>query len=274
MVIFPNAKINIGLNVVAKREDGYHNLETCMVPIGWSDILEIIENYNLKFTSTGLPINGAIENNICYRAYQLLKKDFDLPPVHIHLHKVIPIGAGLGGGSADGTFTIKLLNQKFNLNLSTEKMRCYARQLGSDCAFFIENIPVFAFEKGDVFDELPISLKGYFLLLIYPNLHISTVEAYNGVLPVANNNLKYCIAQDIKTWKNNISNDFEKNIFIQNPLLHQIKEELYSMEAVFATMSGSGSTIFGIFEKEIDLSAIKQKKGFENYTFFAEQIKI
>jgi 4-diphosphocytidyl-2-C-methyl-D-erythritol kinase len=183
MVSFPNGKINLGLHVVAKRPDGYHNIESCFYPVGWSDVLEIIEAPELRFTSSGLPIPGDAAQNLCLKAYAALKRDFDLPPVHIHLHKVIPIGAGLGGGSADCAFTVKILNEKFALGLTPAQMEDYVRPLGSDCAFFIQNKPLYCYEKGDRFAEIEVDLKGYFIVLInpgYPCLYAGSIRGYDA----------------------------------------------------------------------------------------------
>src|SRR4051812_15641376 len=181
MLIFPNAKINIGLNVINRRDDGYHNLETIFYPINIKDALEIVVADELSFQSSGLEIPGRIEDNLCIKGYHLLKKDFDLPPVSIHLHKHIPIGAGLGGGSADAAFFIRLLNEKFNLGLTDDSMENYARKLGADCPFFIRNKPVFAFDRGDEFEPVKLDLSNYKIVLVMPPVHISTAEAYGGV---------------------------------------------------------------------------------------------
>src|SRR5688572_14534594 len=178
MIAFPNAKLNIGLNVTERRPDSFHNLESVFYPVQWCDALEILPAKETKFTSSGIEIPGTIESNLCLKAYQLLKTDFELPPVKIHLHKNIPIGAGLGGGSSDAAFTLKLLNQLFELNIAEDKLEDYARKLGSDCAFFIRNKPVFAHEKGDVFEPIKLDLTGYNCVVVYPNLHITTAEAY------------------------------------------------------------------------------------------------
>jgi 4-diphosphocytidyl-2-C-methyl-D-erythritol kinase len=177
MINFPNAKINIGLNITERRADGYHNLETIFYPIKINDALEVIEGDKLSFESSGLDIPGRVEDNLCIKGYHLLKKDFDIPPIKIHLHKHIPIGAGLGGGSADAAFFIRLINEKFKLKLSIGQMQGYARQLGADCAFFIENKPVFAFDKGDEFEPIKLDLSNYAIALVMPPVHVSTSEA-------------------------------------------------------------------------------------------------
>jgi 4-diphosphocytidyl-2-C-methyl-D-erythritol kinase len=189
MIVFPNAKINIGLNIIARRPDGYHDLETVFYPVKINDVLEVVEADKLSFESSGLDIPGRLEDNLCIKGYHLLKKDHDLPPVKIHLHKNIPIGAGLGGGSADAAFFIKLMNDKFGLGLSLERMEDYARVLGADCAFFIQSKPVFAFEKGDELEPINLDLSAYKIVLVMPDEHVSTAEAYRGVKPAPFQNL-------------------------------------------------------------------------------------
>jgi 4-diphosphocytidyl-2-C-methyl-D-erythritol kinase len=258
MLAFCNAKINLGLNIVAKRSDGFHDIETVFYPIGLSDILEIVENPssgNLEFTSSGLAVPGNI--NICERAFELIRNDYELPGVKAHLHKHIPIGAGLGGGSSDAAFFIKLINEKFELNISWGEMHHYARQLGSDCSFFITNKPAFAEEKGDQFERIELSLKGYFLVLVCPPIFVSTAEAYSGAKPVKpdssieENILKFPIDQ----WKEVIVNDFEKHIFKAYPRIAEIKTELYKAGAVYASMSGSGSSVYGLFSEKAELKS-------------------
>lgn len=251
MVVFPNAKINIGLQIVEKRKDGFHNIESIFYPVfELYDVLEIIESKELTFTSSGINIPGNLEDNLCLKAYQLLKKDYDLPPVHIHLLKVIPIGAGLGGGSSDAAFTLKLLNEKFELQLSDEDLINYARKLGSDCAFFIKNKPVFAHHKGDEFESVDLDLSDYNIKVEYPNIHIGTSEAYAGVIPQKSNfDLRKLSVDDIKNWKTYVKNDFEDSIFPYHSTIEKLKEKFYSDGALYVSMTGSGSAVFGIFEK-------------------------
>jgi len=252
MVVFPNAKINIGLSIIKKRDDGFHNIESIFYPVfNLYDVLEIIESEELKFTSSGISIPGNLADNLCLKAYYLLKNDFDLPPVHIHLLKVIPIGAGLGGGSADAAFTLKLLNEKFKLNLSNGELINYARKLGSDCAFFIKNKPVYAFNKGDEFESIDLDLLDYEIKIEYPEIHIGTAEAYAGVTPqLSNIELKKIDVNHINDWKNWVKNDFENSIVVNHPEIKKLKEQFYFDGAVYASMTGSGSAVFGIFEKE------------------------
>lgn len=260
MIIFPNAKINIGLNVIGRRPDGYHDLETIFYPIKINDALEIIEADKLSFESSGLEIPGRVEDNLCIKGYHLLKKDFDLPPVKIHLHKHIPIGAGLGGGSADAAFFIRLLNKKFNLGLTDDQMIDYARKLGADCAFFIKNKPVFAFDKGDEFESIKLDLSNYKIVLVMPPVHVSTGEAYGGVKPApVNLSLMELIYKPVAEWKNFIKNDFEVSVFKNHPMIRGVKASLYEAGAIYASMSGSGASVFGIFDKTPDLSELKKE---------------
>jgi 4-diphosphocytidyl-2-C-methyl-D-erythritol kinase len=259
MIVFPNAKINIGLNVVKKREDGYHNLETVFYPIKIYDALEVVWSDDLRFTSSGNVIPGNSTDNLCLKAYHLIKKDHDLPPVNIHLHKNIPIGAGLGGGSADAGFFIKLLNEVCGIGLSTAEMQNYARQLGADCAFFISNKPVFAFEKGDQFEAIELDLSAYCLVLVMPPVHVSTAEAYGGVLPqTPNHDLKSALKLPVAEWKKIIKNDFEESVFVHHPEILSIKEALYQQGAIYAAMSGSGAAVFGIFNKKPNLQELEK----------------
>jgi 4-diphosphocytidyl-2-C-methyl-D-erythritol kinase len=251
MVVFPNAKINIGLNVTEKRNDGFHNLESIFYPVfDLYDVLEIIESDELSFASTGIKIPGDFDSNLCIKAFQLIKKDFDIPLVKIHLHKVIPIGAGLGGGSADAAFMLKALNDLFSLNLSIDQLINYAQQLGSDCAFFIANNAAYAFDKGDELEEIALDLSDYSIKIEYPDIHISTAEAYGGITPKQTEiNLKELIQKPITDWQNNIKNDFEDSIFPNHSSIKDLKEKMIKDGALFASMTGSGSAVFGLFKK-------------------------
>lgn len=255
MVVFPNAKINIGLNILSRRPDGFHSLASCFYPVGWSDALEVLPADKVTFQTSGISIPGDSASNLCLKAYQLLASDYTLAPVSLHLLKAIPIGAGLGGGSADAAFTIKALNSFFALGLSTGQQQDYARRLGSDCAFFIENRPMYCYGKGDEFEEIALRLTGKWIVLVYPNLHISTAEAYAGITPrQPTTDLRELLQQPIQTWRNRIVNDFEDALFIKYPSLSVIKQHLYELGAEYASMSGSGSTLYGIFAKQVDLS--------------------
>ena len=252
MVVFPNAKINLGLNILSKRKDGYHNISSVFYPIPLQDILEILPADKLQFDATGLEIPGSLEDNLILKAYHLLKSKYDLSPVRIHLHKIIPMGAGLGGGSADAAFAIKVLNDLFCLNLSREVMEDHAGQLGSDCPFFIRNKPILAEGTGNKFSDIAIDLSGKWLVLICPDVHISTVEAYSRVKPAKPKyNLKEAIEKTaITEWKDNIKNDFEDSVFQLHPEVAEIKNELYGSGAAYASMTGSGSSIYGLFETD------------------------
>jgi 4-diphosphocytidyl-2-C-methyl-D-erythritol kinase len=251
MISFPNCKINLGLNITGKRADGYHNIETVFYPIQINDVLEIIPADEFKFSISGLAVEGNMNDNLCVKAYSLLKQDFpQLPPGNIFLHKAIPTGGGLGGGSADGGFTLMLLNEKFQLNLSTTQLINYASQLGSDCAFFIINKACFASGRGEVLEQAEIDLSAYSFLLVHPNIHINTTWAFSQLnISDKNFSIKAIISQPISSWKEKLKNDFEEPVFNKYPELKMIKEKLYKSGALYASMSGSGSTIFGIFEK-------------------------
>jgi 4-diphosphocytidyl-2-C-methyl-D-erythritol kinase len=263
LISFPNCKINLGLKVTRKRQDGYHDIETVFYPLPLTDILEVTDNDNsrsldteyltgeTKFITTGLPINGAAGKNLCVKAYELLHHDFqNLPPVQIYLHKVIPIGAGLGGGSADGSFTLKLLNEKFKLNLSTEQLLDYALLLGSDCPFFIINRASFAKGRGEFLEEINLHLQNYSFVIVHPGIHISTPWAFQQVTPsLPNKSIREIIQQPISTWKNELTNDFEQAVCNQHPELSIIKSRLYEAGAIYASLSGSGSCFYGIFQK-------------------------
>jgi 4-diphosphocytidyl-2-C-methyl-D-erythritol kinase len=255
MVVFPNAKINLGLHVLAKRPDGFHELETFFYPVPYSDILEVIESKTsgkvVEFMHSGIPIPGREEDNLCMKAWKLMSEYGDLPPVQIYLHKLLPNGAGLGGGSSDAAFTIKALNRLFNFALEDETMEQMAAKIGSDCAFFIRNSPCFAYGKGEILRPSELSLKSYHLLLITPSIQVSTAAAYAGIVPRKPSlPLEEILSMDISEWKTRLVNDFEESIFLKYPEISKIKNDLYDHGAVYASMSGSGSTVFGIFRSE------------------------
>ena len=250
MISFPNAKINLGLQITEKRTDGFHNLETIFLPVGWSDALEIASADEIQFTTSGIDISGPPESNLVMKAYSLLQKDFDLPALKIHLHKQIPFGAGLGGGSADGAFMLRMLNHTFNLDISQEKLLGYAAGLGSDCPFFILNKPVFATGRGEIMNEINLNVKGLYLLLVKPSLEVSTARAFQFVAPQKPAiSLSELINLPVQDWKNNIVNQFESSVFPQYPEISAIKTQLYDLGAVYASMSGSGSCVFGLFNE-------------------------
>jgi 4-diphosphocytidyl-2-C-methyl-D-erythritol kinase len=260
VLVFPNCKINLGLHVVQKRSDGFHDIETVFCPVPLKDVLEVVQagggssETGISFVNYGLHIEGNPEDNLCVKAWHLLKKDFpELHPVQIHLLKNIPMGAGLGGGSADGAFMLKLLNDKFHLSLSTHQLINYALQLGSDCPFFIINQACYATGRGEITEPISLDLSKYQLVLVNPGIHVHTSWAFSqpGIAAVtrAAASLKETIRQPIAAWKDTLVNDFEKAVFEKYPALEAIKENLYSQGAAYAAMSGSGSTVFGLFEK-------------------------
>ncbi len=298
MLSFPNCKINLGLHILNKREDGYHNLETVFYPVQLRDALEVVgrddgrwttddsetlsgvegsvgviersRDNDVTFSATGLPIAGDEANNLCIKAYHLLKKDFpSLPPVQMHLHKAIPMGAGLGGGSADGAFALKLLNDKFQLGLSTQQLIDYALQLGSDCPFFIINKPCFATSRGELLETVELDLSAYHFAIVNPGIHVNTGWAFANLSgrskrPDSEQNadaygrlerpdLRKIIQQPIETWKEQLFNDFEEPVSKAHPEIATIKQQLYDAGAVYASMTGSGSTVFGIFEERPQL---------------------
>lgn len=260
MLAFANAKINLGLHVVSKRTDGYHNLETVFYPLALHDVVEITDADETSCVIKGIDVPGSSEDNLCLRAYRLLAEDFDLAPQRITLLKNIPIGAGLGGGSADAAFLIKLLNQKFDLGLSDVQMEQYAGRLGADCPFFIRNSPVFAEGIGDQFSEITLDLSKYFLVLVKPPVHVSTADAYRGIKPSApSTSLKDLISLPISEWKSALVNDFEATVFSRYPEVEQVKRQLYEAGALYAAMSGSGSSVFGIFEQAVTLPELEKK---------------
>ncbi|WP_319229422.1 4-(cytidine 5'-diphospho)-2-C-methyl-D-erythritol kinase [Draconibacterium orientale] len=248
MITFPNAKINIGLNVVEKRPDGYHNLETIFYPVKLADALEVVDAEETAFSSSGIEIDATAENNLVYKAYSLLAGDFDLPPVKMHLHKVIPFGAGLGGGSADAAFALKMLNDYFALGLTTTQLEDYAARIGADCPFFIQNKPTFAHGIGDQFKPVNLDLSAYEIVIVKPPFSVGTPQAYQNIVPAKPEfNLLQIDQLPIEDWKSVVKNDFEKSVFPQFPEIENLKEKLYDAGAVYASMSGSGSAVFGIF---------------------------
>ena len=259
MITYPNAKINIGLNITERRPDGYHNIESVFYPINLQDAVEIktIEGeepqggYKLKVSGTIL--DGTPDDNLVVKAYQLLRKDFNFPAQKIHLYKHIPVGAGLGGGSSDAAAIIKMLNEKFALGLTSEQMQNYAVQIGADCPFFINNTPVFATGIGNIFTPIEFSLHGKTIILVKPDIFVSTRDAYALVKPSpATIPLTEAIKQPISEWKQFITNDFEKSVFAKYPEIAAIKDKLYDMGALYASMSGSGSAVYGIFDSPIE----------------------
>ena len=271
MITFPNAKINLGLNIVEKRPDGYHNLETVFYPIPVEDALEvnILNESPQKFRlhQAGLEIAGEAENNLVVKAYKLLDERFNLPPIDIHLFKHIPSGAGLGGGSSDAAYMLKLLNEKFNLELSDENLEEYAAKLGADCAFLIRNTPTYAEGIGNIFSPISLSLKGYQIVLVKPDIFVSTRDAFAQIKPHRQEiPLKEVIKQPIEEWKERMVNDFEESVFPQFPAIREIKEKLYEAGAIYAAMTGSGSSVFGLFRPE-DNKSVKEDFGEKAFVY-------
>ena len=269
MIVFPNCKINLGLYVTGKRPDGFHNIETLFYPIALNDVLEVIhdngkeiissdapfisqfEMPGIKFSSSGHAIPGLPAENICIKAYQLLKREYSLPPLQMHLHKAIPNGAGLGGGSADGAFCLDLLNKKFNLDIPAQQLNEYALALGSDCPFFLVNKPVIANGRGEKFTPVDLDLSAYNIVLVNPGIHISTADVFGLIdLKQPQKSIAEIIEQSPYKWKEHLENQFEQPVFKMHPILQTIKEKLYLNGAFYASMTGTGSTIFGLFHKE------------------------
>lgn len=259
MLAFANAKINLGLFVTEKRSDGYHNLETIFYPVKINDVIEVTDAAETTCTIHGITIPGNSDDNLCMRAFNSIKDDFNLPPQSIDLLKNIPVGAGLGGGSADAAFLVKLLNDKFNLRLTEAQMEDYVRPLGADCPFFIRNRPVLAVGTGDDFTDIDIDLSGYHIVLVKPQVHVSTADAYSTIKPsVPKNSLKELIHLPLKEWRGNIFNDFELSVFKKFPEIEHLKKSLYQQGAIFALMSGSGSSVFAIFEDMVTLPELER----------------
>ena len=276
MITFPIAKINLGLNVVERRSDSYHNLETVFYPVAISDALELTI-MNPKFPSavdcdikvSNISVEGDEQRNLVVRAYQLLKQDFhQMPRVHAHLWKGIPTQAGMGGGSSDCAYTIRLLNEMFTLGLSDEQMIQYAARLGADCAFFILSRPAYAEGIGELLQPISLNLSSYYIGIVRPNIPVSTREAFSLIKP--QKPAKCCrevVMQPIETWREELTNDFEQSVFTLHPEIGAIKQQLYDLGAVYAAMSGSGSAVFGLFQNEIDLAAHFPK---DVFTYFGK----
>lgn len=253
MIRFPNAKINLGLHITEKRPDGFHDLETVFYPVNWYDVVEIVPS---TATETTMKVYGAdfgdFRSNLCYRAWRLMKDEFQIPDVSIFLQKVIPYGAGLGGGSSDAAFVLVMLNEMYELKLSQDKLASLASKLGSDCPFFIYNKPMMATGRGEVLSHITISLEKYHFLIVMPDVKVSTAEAYSMIQPRQPDlPLNAVLQLPVNQWKYALVNDFEEPVFRKYPVVKELKEKLYQAGAVYASMSGSGAAVFGIFEKEI-----------------------
>ncbi len=263
MICFPNAKINLGLHITKKRPDGYHEIKTILYPVPLRDALELRKSLDgeTTFQNLGIPIdNIKPEQTSVMKAYRLLEQDYKLPPIDVVLYKNIPFGAGLGGGSADAAFMLKLLNEYFSLGISCEKLKKYAAQLGSDDPFFIKNTPQLATGRGEILEDVSLSLQGTYLVLLKPDIHISTAMAYQNITPKpANFDLKKLEKLHLSEWKKHLQNDFECGLFQHFPLLHKLKEKLYQNGAIYASLSGSGSALYGLFPKQPALLPILAK---------------
>jgi len=264
MITFPIAKINLGLNVVEKRADGYHNLETVFYPVKIKDALEVYEmaddfpsDTDCDLKVTNCLIDGDEQRNLVVRAYHLLKQDFpSLPRVHVHLYKGIPMQAGMGGGSSDCSYMITLLNRMFSLGLTEQQMIDYAARLGADCAFFINSRPCYAEGIGERMFPIELNLTGWYLAIVRPAIPVSTKEAFSLITPQRPlRNCRDIVMQPMDTWRNQLTNDFEKSVFTLHPEIGAIKDRLYDMGAVYASMSGSGSSLYGFFRHYVSLEA-------------------
>ena len=260
MINFPIAKINLGLNVVSKRDDGYHNLETVFYPVPIKDALEVFpmedgfsSDVRCDLKVTNLFIDGDEQKNLVVKAYNMIAQDYELPRVHVHLYKHIPTQAGMGGGSSNCAYMIRLLNEMFSLGMSDEKMIGYAARLGADCAFFIKAQPAYAEGIGEKLQPISIDLSGCKMLVVRPNIPVSTKEAFSLITPqVPKKNCLDIVRQPIETWKDELVNDFERSVFAIHPEIGRLKEMMYEQGAVYAAMSGSGSSVFGLFSDTPD----------------------
>ncbi len=273
MICFPNAKINIGLRVTGKRPDGYHNIESILYPIGLTDILEIsgqekVTGKPVSLDTTGIKIDAPQKENLVFRTAELLRKEYSIPPFSIHLHKLIPTGSGLGGGSSDTAFLLHLLNKKFSIGIGEEKLHAIASGLGSDCPFFLNNTSAYISGRGEEIQQISLNLSQLYLVVVYPDIHIDTGFAYSQITPSKPGlSLQKLIKYPVSQWKENIYNDFEKPVFSKYPNIKKIKEKLYSMGAIYSSLTGSGSAVYGLFDKETETDG-----QFGNYFVWQEQI--
>ncbi|MFV0364962.1 MAG: 4-(cytidine 5'-diphospho)-2-C-methyl-D-erythritol kinase [Mangrovibacterium sp.] len=269
MIYFPHAKINLGLLVTAKRPDGYHDIETVFYPVAMQDILEFVEAEEFQFSLSGMKLDGNAEDNLVVKAYRLLEADYKLPTLHIHLHKNIPSGAGLGGGSADAAFLLSALNEHYKLGISVEKLKGYALQLGSDCPFFIEPTPALAKGRGELLQSVEVDLTAYHLVVVKPPIHVSTGKAYGFMQPQEpEESLANLMQLPVQEWQGKVCNQFEDYVFQAHPEVASIKEQLYRAGAHFALMSGSGSAVFGLFLEEPNLENVFPK----SYCVFSQKL--
>lgn len=258
MIAFPNCKINLGLHVTGKRSDGFHDLQTIFYPVPLTDALEIIKSNDgeVSLSTSGIPVDVSDEQNICVIAYRLLQSNFpELTGLKMHLHKVIPTGAGLGGGSADGAFALQLLNKVFQLQLTTEQLSVYALQLGSDCPFFMLNKPALASGRGEQLQPVPVDISAYYLMIVHPGIHVSTAWAFSQLRPqLPSQGLTDIIKEPVENWRDLLTNHFEEVVFAKHPQIRFVKEKMYASGAIYASMSGSGSAVFGLFNTSPSIS--------------------
>lgn len=257
MIVFPNIKINLGLNIIEKRPDGFHALESLFLPVQWCDALEAVlsEKQDITFSSSGIPIPGNSDGNLVVKAWQLLKKDFPISGMEVHLHKVIPMGAGLGGGSSDGAFMLKMINNLCDLQLSDDQLEAYAAKLGSDCPFFVRNTPAMVSGRGELLSPVDFSLKGYHIALVMPPVSVGTAEAYSWITPRRPEvPISEIIKDPVNTWRNRLVNDFEAPVCERHPVIAEVRDTLYELGAVYAAMSGSGAAVYGLFNTAPDLT--------------------
>ncbi len=262
MILFPNCKINLGLFVTSKREDGFHNIESLFLPVSWCDVLEVLicDEMDIQLEVIGTPIDGDLEDNIVVKAYRLLQKDFNLSGVKVKLWKRLPTGAGLGGGSANGAFMLKAINEIFELNIENNQLKQYAAQLGSDCPFFIDNIPAFVSGRGEVMESLDIAFPSLYIVIVHPGIHVSTPKAYSMITPKsAPIDLHQINEWPISQWQSLVTNDFETPVGTMFPRILEIKKTFQEMGAIYASMSGSGSAVFAFFENEPNERSVREK---------------
>jgi len=259
VILFPNAKINIGLYVESKRSDGYHNIQSIFYPIPWNDVIEFRESSDFQMTSTGLKIDGDFRSNLIYKAWKLMNAEFHVPPVELHLLKNIPMGAGLGGGSADAAFLMKALNSQFGLDISTEDLQTLSARIGSDCPFFIENKACLVSGRGEIMKVIDLDLSDSYAVVIHPDIHVSTADAYAGIeLEDGHFDLHELRVDNKSEWKDEIHNSFENSLIPRFPQIQEIKDELYRQGAYYASMTGSGSSVYGLFTESVEIENLRR----------------
>ncbi|MBK9401549.1 MAG: 4-(cytidine 5'-diphospho)-2-C-methyl-D-erythritol kinase [Bacteroidetes bacterium] len=260
MLVFPPVKVNLGLSIIEKRKDGYHSIESVFFPVPWTDALEVVitDHQNITFNSTGLPIPGDQANNLIIRAFNLLAKEHRLPGLNFHLHKILPMGAGLGGGSSNGAYALKLINEVCKLGISMKELEKMAAELGSDCPFFIESTPKFVSGRGEILEPIKINLQHWHMLIVMPPVAVGTADAYSRITPkVPETSIRQIISLPPEQWKDQLINDFEATVIQRYPVIGEIKKRMYEQGAAYASMSGSGAAVFGLFRSEPDLTGWK-----------------